>query len=275
MGKSLFQIAGELWNHSPRMIAAMEQQRAPRPTLTSEEVGDFISYLYYLNYYNEAGSVSNGRRLFSEKGCIDCHSIGGTGGRTGPALDDHRRALSALSAAQAMWNHGPQMAVVMKTAGVERPSLRGREAVDLFAFIRGRTPGDLPNDKFMLPGSPAEGRRLFTTKGCAKCHSIDGGTRSIAPGLSKTSRYRSVTEIAGAMWNHGPEIWTRMQRVGVARPVFSGNEMADIVSFLYFLRYADGPGDPVTGIRPGVTQANAREERRAGSDGVRSYGVRS
>jgi hypothetical protein len=51
------------------------------------------------------------------------------------------------------------------------------------------------------------------------------------------------------MWNHGPEIWTRMQRVGVARPVFSGNEMADIVSFLYFLRYADGPGDPVTGKR--------------------------
>jgi len=33
-------------------------------------------------------SAAEGQRLFQQKGCIGCHSIGGQGGKVGPALDD-------------------------------------------------------------------------------------------------------------------------------------------------------------------------------------------
>jgi mono/diheme cytochrome c family protein len=249
MGKSLLQIAGALWSHSPEMIEAMDRSAVQRPAITPEEMSDFISYLYYINYYNEPGSAAAGRRLFSEKGCADCHSIEGDGGRGGPALDDYRRHSTALFIAQAMWNHGPRMAEVMRASGVEKPYFRGREAADLLAFIRGQTADEIAGDKFMLPGSPASGGRLFAQKGCAGCHSTGGGGKSTGVDLSKTASYKSVVEIAGAMWNHGPEIWAQMQKSGITRPTFGGSEMADIVSYLYFLRYAESRGDRVTGKR--------------------------
>ena len=37
---------------------------------------------------------------------------------------------------------------------------------------------EIPGDKFMLPGSPATGRRLFVEKGCAACHTGTGAAPS-------------------------------------------------------------------------------------------------
>jgi mono/diheme cytochrome c family protein len=249
MGKSYLQIAGALWNHSPEMIDAMRHRGAERPLVTSEEMGDFINYLYYMNYYGEAGSAVEGRRLFAEKGCAACHSIGGSGGSAGPPLDDYSRYRNPIFVAQAMWNHDPQMSATMQANGIEKPYLEGKQAADLLAFIRGQTASEVPGDKFMLPGSPAAGRRLFVEKGCAACHGLDGGAKTSAPELTKTSAYKSVVEIAGAMWNHSARIWAQMQQAGVARPTFGGTEMADIVSYIYFLRYVDEPGDATAGKR--------------------------
>jgi mono/diheme cytochrome c family protein len=249
MGKSYLQIAGALWNHSPEMNDAMSQGGAARPLLTSEEMSDFVTYLYYMNYYGEAGSAVEGRRLFTEKGCAACHSIDGSGGSVGPPLDDYSRYRNPLFVAQAMWNHDPQMSATMRANGIEKPYLEGKQAADLLAFIRGQTAGEVPDDKFMLPGSPTAGRRLFVEKGCAACHELDGGAKTGGPELSKTSAYKSVVEIAGAMWNHSARIWVEMQQAGVTRPTFGGTEMADIVSYIYFLRYADKPGDAPAGER--------------------------
>ena len=248
MGKSLFQIAGALWNHSPDMLEAMQQRGVSRPSLTTEEMSDFISYLYYINYHSEAGSPTAGRRLFAEKGCAACHSTKGSGGNGAPPLDDYRRYRNALFVAQAMWNHGPQMTAAIESSGIEKPYLEGREAADLLAFIRGQTAGEIPDDKFMLPGSPSSGQRLFAEKACAECHTTNGRSKSNGgPDLSQTSEYNSVIEIAGAMLNHSSQIWAETEKAHLPRPTFSGNEMADIVSYLYFLRYTDRPGDAAAG----------------------------
>ena len=274
MGKSLLQVAGAFWNHSPQMIEIMGQRGVARPALTPEETADFIAYLYYSNYYNEPGSATAGRRLFSEKGCINCHSINGDGGLTGPPLDEYRRYSSALFVAQAMWNHGPEMIEAMQAGRIERPYLRDRETADLLAYVRGQTPDEIPDDKFMLPGSPDSGRRLFGDKGCTICHSADGRTGTGAPDPLNISAYKSVTEIAGAMWNHGPDIWAQMQLAGVTRPTFAGPEMADIVSYLYFLRYSDKAGDSVAGKRlfadKGCARCHSPAQSLGGSDALAS-----
>ncbi|MEW6208967.1 MAG: c-type cytochrome, partial [Acidobacteriota bacterium] len=55
MGKSMAEIAGSLWGHKPYATELTEQRGASLPIISPEEMSDLISYLYYLNYFNEPG----------------------------------------------------------------------------------------------------------------------------------------------------------------------------------------------------------------------------
>jgi len=247
MGRSFLQIAGSLWSHSPKMIELMEQRHLPLPSLTPEQMRDLIAYLYYLNYFNEPGDAAQGQRLFSEKGCINCHSIGHMGGTVGPRLDTYQQYGSPLYVAQAMWNHGPRMTAKIVGRGIKQPAFQGKEMADLLAFIRGRAVAGIPNQKLTAPGDPIAGKRLFAEKGCLRCHAIRGAGGAVGPDLGRKELYRSVTGIAGAMWNHGPAMWAKMEQLRLARPRFSKNEMADLIAYLYFVGYTDPPGNPTSG----------------------------
>lgn len=247
MGRSFLQIAGALWSHSPKMVDLMARAGVPRAAFSPEEMSDFISYLYYLNYFNEPGDAMVGQRLFSERGCINCHSVGNMGGHVGPSLDSYQKFASPLFVAQAMWNHGPRMAAKMSALNIKHPVFQGKEMADLLAFIRGQALGPILNEKFMMPGSPSSGKRLFSLKGCDSCHAIHGKGGRLGPDLTKRDFYKSVTEIAGSMWNHNPAMWKRMREVGADRPKFNGNEMADVIAYLYFTRYVDAPGNAAKG----------------------------
>ncbi|HLG29913.1 MAG TPA: hypothetical protein VI387_06835, partial [Candidatus Brocadiales bacterium] len=74
---SFLQLAGVMWNHSPQMSERMRELRISRPTFTHEEMAELIAYLYYLQYLGEPGNPLEGEKLFPEKGCIKCHSVGG------------------------------------------------------------------------------------------------------------------------------------------------------------------------------------------------------
>jgi len=41
------------------------------------------------------------------------------------------------------------------------------------------------------------------------------------------------------MWNHGPTMWARMKERGIQVPRLAGQEMADIVAYLYVSHYFD------------------------------------
>jgi len=55
-------------------------------------------------------------------------------------------------------------------------------------------------------------------------------------------------QVAGAMWNHGPGMWTRMSRRGVEVPKLSPEETSDLIGYLYFLQFIDPPGNPQRGL---------------------------
>ncbi|RMG45358.1 MAG: hypothetical protein D6723_18520 [Acidobacteria bacterium] len=249
MGRSFLQIAGALWSHSPKMLELMRRRGMPLPTFTPEQMRDLITYLYYLNYFNEPGDAHRGQELFSAKGCIHCHAVGGMGGSVGPRLDTFGRYGSPLYMAQAMWNHGPRMTAEMVRRGIRPPVFRGKEMADLLAFIRGRAVSGTPTPRLAIPGNPLVGRRLFAQKGCRRCHAINGMGGQVGPDLGRREWHRSVTEIAGAMWNHGPKMWAKMKQLGIPRPTFSQNEMADLIAYLYFVGYTDPPGNVVKGRR--------------------------
>lgn len=249
MGRSFLQISGLLWSHSPRMVELMEQRGVSRPTFTPDEMGELVSYLYYLNYFNEPGDAVSGRALFSEKGCVMCHSVGGLGGTVASSLDKYHEYASPLFLAQGMWNQGPRMAATQRTHGMLNPALQGKQLADIAAYVRGQAFGNDSGQKLMSPGNPISGQRLFTDKGCVRCHSIFANGGKVGPDLARKDLFESATEIAGAMWNHGPQMWAKMQQTGIPKPSFSANELADVISYLYFVRYTDEVGNAENGRR--------------------------
>jgi mono/diheme cytochrome c family protein len=58
---------------------------------------------------------------------------------------------------------------------------------------------------------------------------------------------RSVPEIAGLMWNHSQAMNSEFARRGIARPTFAGQEMADLIAYLFFVNYANVRGTPFRG----------------------------
>src|SRR6266545_6774240 len=147
MGRSFLQISGLLWSHSPRMVELMEQRGVSRPTFTPDEMGELVSYLYYLNYFNEPGDAVSGRALFSEKGCVMCHSVGGLGGTVASSLDKYHEYASPLFLAQGMWNQGPRMAGTQRTHGMLNPALQGKQLADIAAYVRGQAFGNNSEQK--------------------------------------------------------------------------------------------------------------------------------
>ena len=77
-------------------------------------MASLLAFLYYLGSLDRPGDPAIGARLFSEKRCQQCHSIGGKGGAVGPPLDGFSRYTSPLFLTAALWNRGQAMAVKMQ-----------------------------------------------------------------------------------------------------------------------------------------------------------------
>lgn len=248
--RSSYDLAAAMWNHLPRMAERMRQLGISRPRLDPRETGDLIAFLFTLNYFDPPGNPAAGHRLFTEKRCVVCHQVAGTGGVVGPNLDFLGRYGSPIFVAAAMWNHGPAMAEAMRTRGIRRPSFEGSELLDLIAYLRSASPEPLtsPDEPLhVLSGRAAEGRRLFVEKRCIQCHGIGGQGGGVGPDLSERGVHRSLIEFAAALWNKAPVMTEAMKARDVPIPQLRGEEMADLVAYLYSVRYFAEPGDPRKG----------------------------
>lgn len=97
---------------------------------------------------------------------------------------------------------------------------------------------------YSIWGDPKAGRRVFAEKGCGKCHPINGVGPNLGPDLGRPpTEPQTVTQIAGAMWNHAPEMRRAALEKGLRWPEFRGTELRDLIAFLYFVRMLDQPGD--------------------------------
>jgi mono/diheme cytochrome c family protein len=238
VGKGIIGIAAAMLNHYPKMSAAMHQKDAAVPHLDPGEMDDVVAYLLFIDFAREPGSPSNGRLLFSQKGCIKCHATRADGKSPGPPLGSASLSAPPITIAQNMWNHGTQMNATMQQLQIERPTFKGHQMADVLAFLSGAAQ-PLARGA-LLPGTPVLGRDLFKSKGCARCHVKDETGKIIGPDLSNGEWYMTATEIAGEMWNHGPAMWSLMQKLGITPSRFDDDELADVIAYLYLLRSARG-----------------------------------
>ncbi len=247
--RSFYDLAAAMWNHLPQMLEQMRQLGIDRPRLDPREAGDLVAFLFTLDYFDPPGDVQTGKRLFAEKTCVVCHQVGGIGGVVGPNLDFLKQYGTPIFVAAAMWNHGPAMAEAMRARGIERPTFRGPELLDLVAYIKSASPAPAESPLHVLPGRPEEGRRLFAEKRCIECHSVGGRGGRVGPDLAQRGVHRSLTQFATAMWNKAPAMMRAMKARGFTPPQLAAEEMADLVAYLYSVQYFAESGDPRRGRR--------------------------
>jgi cytochrome c len=248
LGNTQLELAAKLWNHIPSMNIGIERSKMAKPNLTGEEFTEISAYLYFLRFFDEPGNATRGRSIYNEKGCGTCHPLLGKGKEGEPGLDQFPQNISPVFLTQSIWNHGPVMIANMVKLGIRWPIFDGTEMMDLLEYIKLNAKG-AKETAFITPGNPREGKKVFASKGCIKCHAVRGEGGKEAEDLGKRAKtfYKSLTQIASSMWNKGPAVLGKMSQTPLGIPKFTSKEMADLIAYLYFLHFVDEPGNPTNG----------------------------
>lgn len=231
-----YDLASRLWNHAPAMIVKAGFREADWSMLTTKEVDELIAYLFYMRYLGEPGNISKGKQLIKSKGCLNCHTIDDEGETSGIPLDRLKAFASPLYVAQVIWNHGPEMQEQMKAMGIQSPTFEDESITHISAYLREFSRGTSGRRQYMSPGNPVAGANVFEAKGCSVCHQAQAGDDVVVP-LEEMDLHRSVTAIAGTMWNHSQLMLEAMRNKGLKWPTFAGSEMADLIAYMYFYDY--------------------------------------
>jgi mono/diheme cytochrome c family protein len=247
--RTFYDLAAAMWNHLPGMVQRMRELGIEQPHLTGRETGDLIAFLYTLDYFDPAGDGGKGEELFAERHCIVCHQVGGVGGVVGPDLASRGQFVAPIQVAAAMWNHGPAMSEAMQARGIGRPRFTGDELADLIAYLESDSLKVVSGPLYVVPGLVGDGRRVFSEKGCIGCHAVQGSGSRFGPDLAERGVHRSLLAFAAAMWNKAPEMIQAMRQRGISVPQLRPEEMADLVGYLYSVKYFAQAGDPERGRR--------------------------
>ncbi|HWP59829.1 MAG TPA: c-type cytochrome [Candidatus Acidoferrales bacterium] len=230
-------IAAAMWNHGPAMAEAMRAKGIERPTFSATELRDLITFLKSHAQqrreepiYVLPGRAEEGRRLFVERRCAECHGAKGEGGRVRVPLYSRNAPQSLFQFAAALWNKAPAMLNAMREAGVKAPQLNAEEMANIVAYL-------YSVNYFAQAGNAAGGKELMATKGCVGCHNLPAETR---PGLIMIKRLDRPAGFISGLWNHLALLETPEQRRKVEWPQLTPQQVADIVAFLSDGRKAVG-----------------------------------
>jgi mono/diheme cytochrome c family protein len=170
-----------------------------------------------------------GRAVFREKGCANCHGESGAGSARAPGLRQPSPA-SLPQLVTALWNHAPRMWTAMHEQNLPYPELSYEETGQLVAYlyISGYTDA---------PGDPGRGRQLFKSRHCGRCHEGSGGNGPDLLGRAPAENPIIWTQV---MWNHASAMQARMQQLGIAWPSFQANELNDLFAYV---RQVSGQGE--------------------------------
>jgi mono/diheme cytochrome c family protein len=223
-----------MWNHAHDMTGPIMSKLGAWPEFEGEEMNNLIAYVTAGQPPNEPaargesvlrGSAEHGWKLFQEQ-CIQCHSVSGEGGKSGPDLGpDYDLPHTTARFAAVLWNHAPAMLAQARQSSLAAPALEGEEIRDVQMF--------LVSLQYLEPsGSALLGERVFAERGCARCHGLTAEGTPQGPRLKHGADAFTAASLASALWTHGPGMWARAQQLGVAWPTLEGTDIGDLTSFL-------------------------------------------
>ena len=117
-------VAASLWNHA-------SQLHAEPPRLSADEVREVLSEYWARQFFESSGDVSRGKRLFTAKHCVECH----TGAGPAPVLSAKAGTYNGMTMVSALWRHGPTMLEQMNQKHIAWPVFKVGEMADLIAWL--------------------------------------------------------------------------------------------------------------------------------------------
>jgi mono/diheme cytochrome c family protein len=225
-------FAAAMWNHGPSMAEAMRARGIERPSFNEAEFRSLIGFIRSSSplsgkepLYILPGRPSQGQSLFAQKGCIECHSVKGRGGQAGGELAQREIKLNMVQFVVSMWNKAPAMIKEMAKRKIALPQLQPAEMADIIAYL-------YSVQYFAKPGDPRRGQQLAASKGCLSCHSVAGKGGKVGPDFERTKELDQPVTVIAAMWNHASGMEEKMREKSITWPVFTEQEMGDLVAYL-------------------------------------------
>jgi mono/diheme cytochrome c family protein len=134
--ESLIEFATAMWNKAPTMIEAIQRRGIVVPRLSAGDMADIVAYLSSVRYFGEAGNAVRGARRARQKGCVECHSVGGSGGEVAGDLAEAQGLDSPAAVVAALWNHALTMADDIGERAGSWSTFSTIEMADLAAFLQ-------------------------------------------------------------------------------------------------------------------------------------------
>jgi mono/diheme cytochrome c family protein len=126
----------------------------------------------------------------------------------------------------------------------------------------------LAQDEPSVAQRAAAGARVFGAQGCAGCHAVDGIGGGVGPDLARVAEPPTLSGITAAMWNHLPRMAARMREQGTPAPTLAPWDAADLIAFLFAIRYYSPPGDAQVGAALFTDKGCIRCHQVDGAGGV-------
>jgi len=235
-------LAATMWNHAPKMWAAMRDQGVHAGVLNERDAANLFAYFYSTRFFEAPGDAARGKRAFAARGCSNCHGLKeGLLPRVKP-VSQWESLGDPVALTEAMWNHAPTMLAEARLKHEPWPVLSAQELSDILVYLR-----NLPFPPSKPPvfqiGSDADGEAVFKARGCKGCHP------SVSE-LSRSTEGKTLTEVAAAMWNHEPI----MSRAGATPTRFAPDEMRDLLGYLWAQQFFEDAGLPAAGRRVFVSK---------------------
>ena len=230
-------LAATMWNHAPAMWTAMRREGIRAGDLNDQAAADLFAYFYSTRFFEQPGDAARGKRAFNVRGCSNCHGLQqGLLPRIKP-VSQWESLADPVALAEAMWNHAPLMLAESQLKQEPWPALSPQELTDILVYLRNLSFSPSKPPSFQI-GSSSEGEMVFRAKGCAGCHA------SLSE-LAKSTREKTLTEVAAAMWNHEPIL----AKARATPAKFAPGEMRDLLGYLWAQQFFEDAGSAAAGRR--------------------------
>jgi cytochrome c551/c552 len=226
-------LASTMWNHAPAMWSKMTQQNIKRGGLNDQAAADLFAYFYSVHFFDKPGDAGRGKRLFHDRTCDTCHGLSNSPNASAPPVAKWDSIADPIELTQVMWNHSGAMYAELQTRKMGWPQLTGQDLSDLLVYFR-NLPGIAKRQTTLITTSGAQGEELFASKGCKQCH--DSSTLLFRTELSG----RTLTDVAAALWDHGPRMKTPPAH-------FDVDQMRELLSYLWANQFFSVAGIPERG----------------------------
>lgn len=238
-------LATALWNHGPSMWRLIRQKSRPYPELNAQEMADILAFLYQANSIDQPGNPHEGQKVFNEKGCSRCHSVGG---KVAPELSTIAAGGEPNAWTGAMLNHADSMVGPITSTLGEWPQFSGHEMTDLIAYV-GASGSRAANSGRELHGDAQLGWTFFQNR-CMECHSVRGQGGRVGPELGPEQDLPlTPAQFGSVMWNHAPAMLRQAHGRGFPPTELQSQDIANLLAFLTSLRYFEPTGSPSVGQR--------------------------